>query len=54
MVIEVDGHDSIQIRYMMYMSITYDHRVIDGMLAGQALAHMVSTLENMSEDTVEL
>lgn len=54
MVIEADGHDSIQIRHMMYMSITYDHRVIDGMLAGQALAHMVSTLENMTEDTVEL
>lgn len=53
MVVEVNGVDSIQIRYMMYMSITYDHRVIDGMLAGQTLAAMVDSLENMGEDAVK-
>lgn len=54
MVIEVNGIDSIQIRYMMYMSITYDHRVIDGMLAGQTLKSMVDALENVTEDTLVL
>ncbi|MDC1068605.1 2-oxoglutarate dehydrogenase, E2 component, dihydrolipoamide succinyltransferase [Candidatus Kapabacteria bacterium] len=54
MVIEANGHDSIQIRNMMYMSITYDHRVIDGMLAGQALAAMVNALENVTEDNIIL
>jgi pyruvate/2-oxoglutarate dehydrogenase complex dihydrolipoamide acyltransferase (E2) component len=38
----------------MYVSITYDHRVIDGMLAGQALWQIVKNLENMNEDTISL
>lgn len=54
MVVEVNGMDSIQIRYMMYMSITYDHRVIDGMLAGQTLKSMVDALENVTEETLVL
>ena len=52
MVITVDGQDTIAIRSMMYMSITYDHRIIDGMLAGQALAHMVKTLESMNDASI--
>jgi pyruvate/2-oxoglutarate dehydrogenase complex dihydrolipoamide acyltransferase (E2) component len=42
------------IRSMVYLSITYDHRVIDGALATQALAAMVRSLESMNEDTVTL
>jgi 2-oxoglutarate dehydrogenase dihydrolipoamide succinyltransferase (E2 component) len=53
MVMTVDGQDTIAIRSMMYMSITYDHRIIDGMLAGQALAHMVKTLESMNDASIE-
>lgn len=51
---EVEGNDLILVRQMMYCSITYDHRVIDGMLAGQALAAFVKSLENMSEKTITL
>ncbi len=51
---EVEGNDLILVRQMMYCSITYDHRVIDGMLAGQALAAFVKSLENMSEKTISL
>lgn len=40
----------IVIRDMVYVSITYDHRVIDGMLAGQWLAKMIQSLEEMDED----
>ncbi len=51
---EIDGEDAIAIRKMMYVSITYDHRVIDGMLAGQCLAAIIDSLENINEETVSL
>jgi 2-oxoglutarate dehydrogenase E2 component (dihydrolipoamide succinyltransferase) len=51
---QIDGDDAIVIRHIMYVSITYDHRVIDGMLAGQALWQIVKNLENMNEDTISL
>jgi len=51
---EVDGEFLVVIRDMAYISITYDHRVIDGMLAGQWLAEAIKLLENMNEDTISL
>jgi 2-oxoglutarate dehydrogenase E2 component (dihydrolipoamide succinyltransferase) len=51
---ELDGEDVIVIRHMMNISITYDHRVIDGALAGQALRAMTQALERMNEQTVTL
>lgn len=51
---EVLGNDMIVVRHMAYVSITYDHRVIDGMLAGQCLAAIVQSLENMNENTIVL
>ena len=51
---ELEGEDVIVIRSMVYLSITYDHRVIDGALATQALAAMVRALESISENTVSL
>ncbi len=51
---ELDGESLIVARDMVYVSITYDHRVIDGMLAGQWLAKVVSVLESMNEKTVML
>lgn len=36
-VVEVNGEDMIAIRHMLYISITYDHRVIDGVLASSCL-----------------
>ena len=50
----IDGEDLIVIRSMMNISITYDHRVIDGSLAGQALRAITDALEAMNEDTVKL
>lgn len=49
---EVDGEYIIVIRDMVYVSITYDHRVIDGMLAGQYLASVIKSLESMNDKTV--
>lgn len=51
---EVAGNDLILVRHMVYVSITYDHRVVDGMLAGQCLAKIVSALESYNENTVRL
>ena len=36
-VIEVDGADAIAIRTMMYLALSYDHRVIDGVLGNSFL-----------------
>jgi 2-oxoglutarate dehydrogenase E2 component (dihydrolipoamide succinyltransferase) len=45
-VIESSEGDSIAIRHMMFISVTYDHRVIDGALGGQFLSRLVNYLEN--------
>jgi 2-oxoglutarate dehydrogenase E2 component (dihydrolipoamide succinyltransferase) len=45
-VVETPAGDAIMIRHMMILSITYDHRVIDGALGGQFLNKMVFYLEN--------
>lgn len=36
----------IAIRSMMYLSLTYDHRIIDGLLAGRFLQRIVALLQN--------
>ena len=51
---ELDGADAIVVRHIMYMSITYDHRVIDGMLGGKSLKAAVDYLESLNEDTIQL
>ncbi len=51
---EIMGNDMILVRSMAYVSITYDHRVIDGMLAGQCLAAICKSLENMNENTIRI
>ncbi|MGE5424718.1 MAG: 2-oxo acid dehydrogenase subunit E2, partial [Syntrophothermus sp.] len=45
-VIETPAGDMIAIRHVMFLSLTYDHRVIDGALAGKFLNRMVFHLEN--------
>lgn len=44
-VIEVDGQDVIAVRHMMYLSHTYDHRVVDGMLGGMFVKKVADYLE---------
>ncbi len=45
-VIETPDGDTIAIRPIMMMSVTYDHRVIDGSLGGQFLNRIVQHLES--------
>ena len=41
--------DAIAIRYMVYLSISYDHRVIDGAVAERFMGKMKNILENWDE-----
>jgi pyruvate/2-oxoglutarate dehydrogenase complex dihydrolipoamide acyltransferase (E2) component len=44
-VIEIDGADAIAIRTMMYLALSYDHRVIDGVLGNRFLYRTARILE---------
>ena len=44
-VIETDKGDFIGIRHMMFMSLSYDHRVVDGLLGGSFLRRVADYLE---------
>ena len=45
-VIETPEGDVIAIRHKMYLSLSYDHRVVDGMLGGNFLHFIADYLEN--------
>lgn len=51
---ELDGEDVVTVRSMSYISVTADHRVVDGMLGGQFLKTIVETIQGMNENTVRL
>src|SRR5438477_11324113 len=42
-------NDSIAIRSMCYVTLSYDHRVVDGAIAHQFLHKVKETLENWNE-----
>ena len=44
-----DGEDVIAIRTCSYFSISFDHRIIDGAIADQFLAHVKKTIETYPE-----
>ncbi|MDX2128981.1 MAG: dihydrolipoamide acetyltransferase family protein [Chloroherpetonaceae bacterium] len=44
-----DGSDTIVIRSMMYLSLSYDHRIVDGALAGFFLQTLTNHLESYNE-----
>ena len=44
-VTDEDGNDSIAIRSMCYLTLSFDHRLIDGALGGQFLEAIVRNLE---------
>jgi len=45
-------NDSIAIRSMCYVTLSYDHRVVDGAIAHQFLHKVKETLENWSEPLI--
>ena len=48
-VIETPEGDTIAIRHKMYLSLSYDHRVVDGSLGGNFLYFIKNYLENWNE-----
>lgn len=49
-VIETPHGDSIAIRHMMYLSMSYDHRIVDGSLGATFLTAVAKELENFNSD----
>jgi 2-oxoglutarate dehydrogenase E2 component (dihydrolipoamide succinyltransferase) len=49
-VIETPHGDSIAIRHMMYLSMSYDHRIVDGSLGATFLTAVAKELENINAD----
>lgn len=49
-VIETPHGDSIAIRHMMYLSMSYDHRIVDGSLGATFLTAVARELENFNGD----
>ena len=45
-VIEKPEADTIEIRSMMYLSLSFDHRIVDGYLAGSFLKRIADNMEN--------
>jgi pyruvate dehydrogenase E2 component (dihydrolipoamide acetyltransferase) len=46
-----DGEDTIAIRSIMFASLSYDHRVVDGALGGSYLQRVADYLENFDMNT---
>ena len=51
-VIETESGDVIAIRHMMFLSLSYDHRVVDGALGGQFVRKVADYLENFDTETL--
>lgn len=49
-VIETPHGDSIAIRHMMYLSMSYDHRIVDGSLGATFLTSVANELENFNSN----
>ena len=49
-VTDESGMDSIAVRSICHLSLGYDHRIVDGAVADQFLAEVVSYLQNWNED----
>ena len=51
-VIEVDETDTIAVRHIMALTLSFDHRLIDGMLGGKFLKYLKDTLENFDLESI--
>jgi len=51
-VIETEQGDSIAIRQMMYLSLSYDHRIVDGSIGASFLTALAKELESFDGNRV--
>jgi 2-oxoglutarate dehydrogenase E2 component (dihydrolipoamide succinyltransferase) len=50
-VMETPTGDAIVVRHKMFLSLSYDHRVVDGMLGGRFLRRIADLLEQFEQNT---
>ena len=48
---EIEHGDVIAIRHMVFLSLSYDHRVVDGALGGQFVRKVADYLEAFDTKT---
>ena len=51
-VVEYPGEERIEVRHMMFLSLSYDHRVVDGALGGRFLRRVGDYLESFDVNRV--
>ncbi len=51
-VVEVDGSDTIAIKPIMALTLSHDHRLVDGMLGGRFLKYIKDTLESFDPNSL--
>ncbi len=51
-VIEIEGTDTIVIKPIMALTLTHDHRLVDGMLGGRFLKSIKDALENFNVNSI--
>ena len=49
-VVETEFGDLIAVRHLMFLSLSYDHRVVDGFLGGSFLRKVGDYLESFPKD----
>lgn len=47
---EYEDGDKIEIRSMMYLSLSFDHRIVDGFLGGSFLRRIADYFEEFNEE----
>ena len=51
-VLETEYGDVIAVRHMMFLSLSYDHRVVDGALGGKFVRKVADYLEKFDTNTI--
>jgi 2-oxoglutarate dehydrogenase E2 component (dihydrolipoamide succinyltransferase) len=51
-VVEVDGIDTIAVKPIMALTLSHDHRLVDGMLGGRFLKYIKDSLESFNQSNV--
>ena len=51
-VVEIDGGDTIAIKPIMALTLSHDHRLVDGMLGGRFLKFIKDFLENFDISSI--
>jgi len=51
-VIEVDGSDTFAVRHIMALTLSHDHRLVDGMLGGLFLKNIKEILEDFKSELI--